>query len=313
MTAAATAARGVESRPMAAKRALGYLRVSTSRQADRGMGLDVQRDRIEEFAAEQGLELVDVVEETASGAVKNGGELSWEHRPALINVMERARRRDFDVLLVARLDRLSRDYASLQVLERRLAGYRGTKEQRQRDPRLAEGVAILSATEPNEAGYVGKYTRGNLALVAEMERDVIVDRFKSGKAKLRQRGRLASGQPPYGYRLPDTGDREQRGRLEPDSDRVDVVRRVFREAAGGTSLERIARTLNEERIPSARGKRDRSSAPAWSGKSVGLIVRNRAYLGELHGRPRSHEPLVTARLWNRANRALDARKKTRPD
>lgn len=305
--AAVTATRGVESRPVAAKRALGYLRVSTSLQAEKGMGLEVQRERIEQFAAHHGLELVDVVEETASGAVQNGGELSWEHRPTLIEVMERARRREFDVLLVARLDRLSRDYASLQVLERRLARYRGTKRERERDPRLAEGVAILSASETNEAGYISRYTRGNLALVAELERDVIADRLSAGRAKLRQRGRLASGQPPYGYRLPDTTDKERRGRLEPDPDRVDIVQRIFREAAQGTPLERIARGLNEDGIPSARGKRDRSSVGAWSGNGVGLIVRNRAYLGELHGQPRSHEPLVTVRLWNRANRALSAR------
>ena len=53
-------------------RAIAYLRVSTSAQADEGLGLDIQRDKVTDYASKHGLELVDTVEEVASGGVSNG-------------------------------------------------------------------------------------------------------------------------------------------------------------------------------------------------------------------------------------------------
>jgi hypothetical protein len=100
---------------------VGYLRVSTSGQADNGLGLEVQCDRVTEFAAAKGYELLDVVTEAASGGIRNGEEVSYEHRPVLLELIARAKGGgDFDVLLVAKLDRLSRDYPSLAILERKL-------------------------------------------------------------------------------------------------------------------------------------------------------------------------------------------------
>lgn len=87
-------------------RAVGYLRVSTGLQAEKGMGLEIQRERVSEYAQAQGLELVDVIQEVASGGVRNGEEASSEHRPVLLALLDRD---DFDVLIVARYDRLSRD------------------------------------------------------------------------------------------------------------------------------------------------------------------------------------------------------------
>src|SRR5579862_4744812 len=86
-------------------RALAYLRVSTVGQAERGMSLAAQRDRVTEYIKAKRWQLVDIVEEAASGGIREGEEFSWQHRPALLNVMERAEQHEFDVLLVAKLDR----------------------------------------------------------------------------------------------------------------------------------------------------------------------------------------------------------------
>src|SRR5438067_35972 len=61
--------RAVERRPL---RAIAYLRVSTTGQAEKGMGLAAQREVVRRFAKEQGLELLQIVEEAASGAAKEG-------------------------------------------------------------------------------------------------------------------------------------------------------------------------------------------------------------------------------------------------
>src|SRR6185295_3084131 len=71
-------------------RAIAYVRVSTQGQAERGMSLTHQRDRLREYAKQRGYDLLDVVEEAASGAIREGEDFSWEHRPALLELMESA-------------------------------------------------------------------------------------------------------------------------------------------------------------------------------------------------------------------------------
>ena len=102
------------------RRAIAYLRVSTNTQAEDGLGLDVQRDKLREYAAEKKLELIETVEEVSSGGIQNGETFSWEHRPVLLELLDRAKQGDYDILLVARLDRLSRDHVTLVAVERQL-------------------------------------------------------------------------------------------------------------------------------------------------------------------------------------------------
>src|SRR5215510_11690602 len=99
-------------------RAIGYLRVSTSAQEERGAGLETQRRKVTEYARSEGLTLLAVVHEAASGAVQDGELSSIEHRPVLAGLLERAERGDFDTLVVASFDRLSRDQIDAQLLKR---------------------------------------------------------------------------------------------------------------------------------------------------------------------------------------------------
>lgn len=260
-------------------RAIGYVRVSTDLQREKGMGLEAQRETVRRYAADHGLELVDVVAEAASGGVRQGEEFSWEHRPALLELMDRAMAGEYDVLLVARFDRLSRDYATLTVLERRLRKH---------------GARIVSATEENGDSALAEFFRGQLALIAQLERATIRDRFDQGKARRRRQGQHVEGSVPYGY------VRGPGGTLEPDPERREIVARMFAAARKGVSPAGIARTLNHDGIASPRGK-------TWSRQAVTLILRNPAYYGELHGVRGAHEPIVSRRLWNEVQRALRAR------
>jgi len=120
-----------------------------------------KREHVAEYAKAKGLELIDVVQEAASGGVSNGEEHSWEHRPVLLRLMERAQAGEYEALIVAKLDRLSRDYATLIVLERRFQRYE---------------VEILSVAEENGDGNVAEFIREQLALVAQLERALILER-----------------------------------------------------------------------------------------------------------------------------------------
>ena len=255
------------------RRAVAYLRVSTQGQAEHGMSLQVQRERIADYACSKGWTLLDVVEEAASGGVRGDKTLSYEHRPELLGLMERAERGELDVLLVAKLDRLSRDYATLTVLERRLQRH---------------GVDVVSAAEENGDGPIAEFIRGQLALVAELERAMILERVSAGKAKKKQLGRHVHGRVPYGYQ-------SERGILRPNPELTPIVRRIFNEARDGSSAGRIARGLNAEQIASPHGV-------MWSAKAIRRILRNPVYAGERYGVKRAHPHIVSRQLYNAVNR-----------
>ena len=250
-------------------RAVAYLRVSTAGQAERGMGLESQRDRVTELAKAKGYELVDVVREAASGGVQAGEELSWEHRPVLLELVDRAKSGEYDTLLVAKLDRLSRDYPTLAVLERRLQRY---------------GVEVVSAAEENGDGPVAEFIRGQLALVAQLERAMIAERVGAGKAKRKAEGRHVHGRIPFGYRSAG------QGRLEPDAN-AELVRRMYAAAKAGDSPAKIARMLNREGVASPQGRE-------WSRQGVRLILSNPVYCGERYGVKKAQPAIVSRRTWN---------------
>jgi DNA invertase Pin-like site-specific DNA recombinase len=181
---------------------------------------------------------LDVITETARGGVAERGGVSWEHRPVLLGLIERAQAGEYDVLLVARLDRLSRDHATLVVLER-------------------HGVSVVSVAEENGDGPVAEFIRGQLALVAELERALIRDRVQAGKLQKKKLGRHVHGRVPYGYR--STG-----GILEPVEELVPIVKRIYRDARDGWTPGRIARALNRDGVPSAQGA---SGSPRSCGRS----------------------------------------------
>ena len=94
----------------------GYVRVSTSEQADSGAGLEAQRAAITSEAERRGWELVHIHEDAgASGKSLSG-------RPGLLEALEAVERGDAQALVVAKLDRLSRsllDFAGLMERARK--------------------------------------------------------------------------------------------------------------------------------------------------------------------------------------------------
>jgi site-specific DNA recombinase len=265
-------------------RAFGYVRVSTQGQADRGMSLEAQRERIEDYAREKGLHLVGIAEEAASGAVREGEALSYEHRPVLLGLMEAAERREYDVLLVAKLDRLSRDYPTLAILERRLERY---------------DVQVISTAEENGDGPLAEYIRAQLALVAQLERALILERVSAGKAKKKVLGRHVHGRVAFAYESTD-------GVLRPVPELAPVVERIFRDVQAGDSPGRIARGLNRDAVPSPGGK-------GWTAKAVQRIATNSVYAGQRYGVKNAHPAIVSRRLFNAAQRALAQRSRHRDE
>ena len=182
---------GPGNRPL---RAIAYLRVSSSGQ-ESGMGLAAQRQAVKDFLAGEdgsGFELLEVVQETASGAAKEGELFSLEHRGVLAELVNRAERGEYDVLVVATLDRLSRESTELHYLKRLLGRF---------------SVTVVSAAgETNGNGdAIGELLDKLIGAVHDFDRKRIIERMRAGKAESRKVGRHTDGLPPYGYRAGGSG------------------------------------------------------------------------------------------------------------
>jgi DNA invertase Pin-like site-specific DNA recombinase len=194
----------------------GYVRVSTARQAEEGLSLDVQRRQIEGYALMQGLGVERVfVEEGVSGSVPlaerpAGGELVAVLKPG-------------DAVIAAKLDRAFRSALdALQVVQR-------FREQ---------GVALhLLDVGGDVANGHGKLFMTIVAAFAEAERDRIRERIADVKRDQRQRARFLGGKRPFGYRISGEGE------LVEDEREQAALTRARELRAGGASLRKIAADL----------------------------------------------------------------------
>lgn len=226
-------------------RAVGYIRVSTEEQAKEGISLDTQKDRISAFAHAKGWQLGELYQDEGFSA-KN------LNRPAVQRLIEAAGNGFFDVVIIYKLDRLTRNVRDLgylieDVFERNGIGF--TSVQDSFDSTTASGKLILNV----------------LGSVAQWERDIISERTKDSLQYKLENGEYL-GAPPLGFRAEGKD-------LQKVDQELQVIQRI-RELRGNgrkrLSLAGIARRLNQEGWQSKRGGRFYHS-------TVSYILRNRRY------------------------------------
>jgi DNA invertase Pin-like site-specific DNA recombinase len=222
-----------------------YLRVSTDRQAEHGLGLEIQEAAIKRWGKQNDHRIVLWArDEGVSGS--NG----LETREALPEALAALQGRSAAGLVVYRLDRLARD---LVLQEQLLAEIK----------RMGGEAFTTSAAE---AGYLAddpddpsrRLIRQILGAVNEYERAMIRLRLRSGRARKREQGYAGDGPPPLGYRA------EGRQLVE-DADEQAVVDRIRVLRADGRSLREIGAMLRAE------GFRPKRSS-TWHPGSLRLIV-----------------------------------------
>lgn len=166
----------------------GYIRVSTSRQAEEGESLEVQRGKIEARAKEDGLTLDRVyVERAVTGA------RPLEARPEgrkLLHGLEAG-----DVVIACKLDRMFRSAGdALRVLQ----GLRDRKV----------SLVLLDMGGDVTGNGVAALAFTVLNAVAAFERERVQERVRDTKADQRRRGRYLGGKVPFGFRVGDGGELE---------------------------------------------------------------------------------------------------------
>jgi DNA invertase Pin-like site-specific DNA recombinase len=214
---------------MTRTRTVAYLRVSTDKQADRGVSLDAQRAKVAAYAELYDLDLVEVV-------VDAGASAKTLDRPGLTRALGMLRRGDAEALLVVKLDRLTRSVRDLgELVERHFAPGK---------------AALLSVGEQIDTrSAAGRLVLNVLASVSQWEREAIGERTSAAMQHMAACGEFTGGEAPFGWRAGDEG------RLEA----VEAEQRVIAEARrlrdAGLSLRAVARELD------AAGMRSRVGRP----------------------------------------------------
>ena len=210
--------------------AIAYLRVSTDRQGRSGLGLEAQREAISRFAEAEGLELLAEFVEVETGK----GADALDRRPMLAKALATAKRtkastREDCPVIVAKLDRLSRDVHFISGL-------------------MTHGTGFIVA---EHGANTDPFMLHIYAAIAEKERKLISERTKAALAVRKAQG-AKLGNPTNLAEAQAKGGRAARQAADVFAANVlPIIEQV--QASGATSYNAIANALNDRGVKTARG------------------------------------------------------------
>lgn len=254
------------------RKAFVYIRVSTQEQAEEGYSLGEQESRLQRYCEAMNWECVKVFSDPAYSG-------SNMERPALKQMIKAIERNEAEIVLVDKLDRLSRSQFDTLYLIKKVF--------------IPHNVAFVSRAESFDTSTpFGRAMIGILAVFAELERERIKERMAEGKI-----GRAKAGLYQGGYGLTYGYDYSvQTGQLEPNEYEAMVANDIFEMIADRMPLNAIANTLNEKGIKSKWKKR-------WSQTVIRQMASNQVYVGKIMYKDTVydglHEPIISQELFDR--------------
>ncbi len=239
--------------------------------------LDAQRDACSAYIASQRSEgWVELAAHYDDGGI-SGGTLE---RPALKRLLSDIEEDRVDVVVVYKIDRLSRalmDFAKLvEVFDR-------------------NNVTFVSVTQSfNTTTSMGRLTLNILLSFAQFEREVIGERIRDKFAASRKRGMWMGGVVPLGYEVRDR-------KLVINEAEAKTVRMIFERFLKVGSATALARALISESVRTRRGK-------LIDKGFLYKLLNNRIYIGDAVHKgtpyPGEHKPIITRDLWDKVRATL---------
>lgn len=227
-------------------KAILYLRVSTEEQANHGVSLAAQENKLRAYCELQGIEIADVVREEGISAAK-----PLATRPGGEQLLRSIAKGEAQHVVALKLDRLFRDAED---------ALHTTKAWD------AAGVALhlvdMGGQTINTGTAMGRFFLGMMAGFAELERNLIAERTKTAMTHKKENGQ-AYAPTPYGY------DREG-DNLQTNDQEQATVKRIKALKEAGATLREIASALNDEGVPTKRGGK-------WHASTVRYILKNSLY------------------------------------
>ena len=226
-------------------KAICYVRCSTQEQADSGLGLEAQAERIRAYCVMRKLELLDII---TDAGVSGGKPLASRDGGQQLLTMIRQRKADAVVML--KLDRMFRN-----------AGDCLTTVETWEKAGVALHVVDMGGNAIDTTSAAGRFMLVVLAGAAEMERNLTRERTRSAMAIKKANGQRV-GAVPFGFDLADDGTT-----LMPNEREHAVIRDMRAMKASRMTLREIAFALTERGVPTKTGKASR-----WTHSAVARIV-----------------------------------------
>lgn len=229
-------------------RGIGYIRVSSERQAQEGVSLDAQKIRIQAHCVALDINLVDIVVDDVTAKSLD--------RPALQTALRGLSQGTADALIVFKLDRLTRSVRDWNYL---LDNYFG-------DARPWSLLSVCDMVDTRSAA--GKLNLNVILSVAQWERETISERTKEAMDELHRQG-VRTGRPPYGWHYSQRTDGNGRRIIEPDPDEQHGIRRICELYDADLYVKDICEVLIAEGIPSRR--------QVWHRRTIYRVLERAGY------------------------------------
>ena len=280
------------------KRCAIYTRKSSEEGLEQGFNsLDAQREACEAYVLSQAGEGWSVLREQYDDGGFSGGSME---RPGLQRLLTDIRSGKIDVVVVYKIDRLTRSLADFARIVETFD---------------AAEVSFVSVTQAfNTTSSMGRLTLNVLLSFAQFEREVTGERIRDKIAASKAKGMWMGGLPPLGYDLPTNGSRA----LVVNQGDAETVRFLFRRYLELRSVYRLLADLEQLGIRSKRrvtAKGREIGGLPFSRGAMFHLLQNRVYVGDIVHKVQcfegQHEAIVGLALFEEVQVMLAAHRRTR--
>jgi DNA invertase Pin-like site-specific DNA recombinase len=271
---------------MAASQKLVRCAIYTRKSTEHGLELEfnslhAQREACAAYIRSQASQGWKLLPQHYDDPAYSGGNLD---RPALKSLLQDIDASKVDVVVVYKIDRLTRSLADFAKLVEAFD---------------AKSISFVAVTQQfNTTSSMGRLTLNVLLSFAQFERELSSERVRDKVAASRAKGKWMGGSIPLGYDVKDK-------KLVPNPAEQKIVRFIFARYLELKSLSKLLDDLNAKRISTKRRAARTTAAQGGSRFTYGTLaymLRNRIYVGEAGHRgkwyPGEHEPILDRRLFD---------------
>ncbi len=269
-----------------------YLRVSTEEQGQQQISIPAQRSRCVAYCEARDWSIYDFyIDEGHSGKTLD--------RPDMQRLMKDAALKKFDLVLVWKLDRLSRRQQHMMYLIEDVFCCGPDEALRK--------VDLASVTENiDTTTTMGRAMIGIIAVFAQLERETIVERTIMAREEAAKQGRFLGGPALYGYEYDPAKKLLMINPLE-----AETVRYIYDEyLKGDRGYTVIADALNARKVPGPE-------VSWWYSMAVSRVLKNATYAGLVEHKGKlfkgKHEGIVTRDEWERVQRIMGRNNRFAPN